>query len=457
MPEIRVPKLNNNDTSYIVVEWLVETGQHVKAGDPIAVLETSKAADEITTETDGYVWPSIPLNADCTPGQLLAHLTTTPESPQPATAANPPPSTPPLAAKSSASTADVRMGLSADSSASLSVFASPPVSPSAIESSASHAGIGPSVPSVDASTSLSISAGASTAHGGIASASSSAAPRSAGSPSATQPPLITVPAQALLDELGIPVERVYSLGLSVIRRADVERLAAENVPTATYELPKVQRAVAKAVQLSHATIPAAYTVMAMDLDDTLDLAARLTREVRRPVGLAELFVLAVARLHATFPMFFATLADDRTARLSEAPNIGVTVDTGEGLYVPVIHNAADRTLKEVATRLMEFRLASTTGDFRESDLANGNIAVTLHHDADVSLAIPFIFPGHACALAITAPQPVLTLNDDTLTTKKVANIGLAYDHRLINGREAALFLRALKDTIHEPFPISEQE
>jgi 2-oxoglutarate dehydrogenase E2 component (dihydrolipoamide succinyltransferase) len=264
--------------------------------------------------------------------------------------------------------------------------------------------------------------------------------------------LITVPAQALLDELGIPVERVYSLGLSVIRRADVEHLAAENVPTATYELPKVQRAVAKAVQVSHATIPAAYTMMAMDLDDTLELATRLTREVRRPVGLAELFVLAVARLHATFPMFFATLADDRTARLSETPNIGVTVDTGEGLYVPVIHNAADRPLKEVATRLMEFRLASMTGDFRESDLANGNIAVTLHHDADVSLAIPFIFPGHACALAITTPQPVLTLNDGTLTTRKVANIGLAYDHRLINGREAALFLRALKDTIHEPPP-----
>ncbi|GAA0400218.1 hypothetical protein Acor_22790 [Acrocarpospora corrugata] len=248
------------------------------------------------------------------------------------------------------------------------------------------------------------------------------------------------------------MERVYSLGLNVIRRADVEGLVAENAPTATYELPKVQRAVARAVQTSHATIPAAYTVVAMEMDDTLELAAQLTREVRRPVGLAELFVTAVARLHAEFPMFFATLTDDRHARLSDTPNVGVTVDTGEGLYVPVIHNAAERPLKEIATRLMEFRLASTTGDFREADLANANIAVTLHHDGDVTLAIPFIFPGHACALAITAPHPVLSLNAGTLTTKKIANIGLAYDHRLINGREAALFLRALKDTIRQPPP-----
>ncbi|GIH26664.1 hypothetical protein Aph01nite_49740 [Acrocarpospora phusangensis] len=449
MIELRVPKLNNNDATYILVEWIVENGTPVKSGDPIAVIETSKAAEEIAAESDGYLWQSIPLNADCAPGQRLAHLTTSPEPPElsiPLDAerasneplAHVPTSYEPPGATNSLSKADAhgRPPGTTSSGTPAALNTTTPAEPrppdsaqtAASGSSTRYAATGDAAAAVTGPN----------ARGGVAS------PVAAGGRS----PLITAPAQALLDELGIPAERVNSLGLSVIRRADVERLV-ERASAATYELPRVQRAVARAVQVSHATIPAAYTVMAMDMDGTLEVAARMTREVRRPVGLAELFVLAVARLHDEFPMFFATLTDDRTARLARSPNVGVTVDTGEGLYVPVIHDAASRSLKDVATRLMEYRLASTTGDFRESDLADANIAVTLHHDADVSLAIPFIFPGHACALAITTPQPVLTLNDGTLTTKKVANIGLAYDHRLINGREAALFLRALKNTIAE--------
>jgi 2-oxoglutarate dehydrogenase E2 component (dihydrolipoamide succinyltransferase) len=74
---------------------------------------------------------------------------------------------------------------------------------------------------------------------------------------------------------------------------------------------RVQRAVAKVVRVSHATIPAAYTVVKADAGPLLEVAARMTREVRRPVGLPELVTSAVARLHADFPLCFATLVDTR--------------------------------------------------------------------------------------------------------------------------------------------------
>jgi 2-oxoglutarate dehydrogenase E2 component (dihydrolipoamide succinyltransferase) len=96
---------------------------------------------------------------------------------------------------------------------------------------------------------------------------------------------------------------------------------------------------------------------------------------------------------------------------------------------------------------MRYRLAATEGDFREKDITGANIAVTLHTDADadVVLAIPFIFPGTVCALAITSPQRELVLGEDgAVTTRTVANIGLAYDQRLINGRDASRFLTALR-------------
>ncbi|WP_448316672.1 2-oxo acid dehydrogenase subunit E2, partial [Streptomyces sp. CO7] len=246
--------------------------------------------------------------------------------------------------------------------------------------------------------------------------------------------------------------QLAALDVAVVRTEDVQALAdaragspgpAPDVPAPApaadarrgVPLTRVQQAVARAVELSHRTVPAAYTVVRMDLGPALTRARELTREVRRPVGLAELFVQRVAALHADFPRFFSAI-DGTTAIPAEAPHIGVTVDLGEGLYVPCLHDAANLTLREIATRLTAYRIAATKGGFDERDLTGANFVITLHTDGDVVLAIPFVSPGTACALAVTAPSD-----------GSQAHIGLAYDHRLINGRDAALFLKALKNSV----------
>ncbi|MET8333171.1 2-oxo acid dehydrogenase subunit E2 [Streptosporangium canum] len=389
MADIRVPKLNNNDTEYLVVEWLVEDGKPVQAGDPVAVLETSKAADELEAAESGHLHHVAGLNTWIAPGAVLARIT--PEA-------------------------------------------------------------------VPASTGAPVTSGVLPASASVASPDTPAAPADV---PATGAPVITDPARALMDGLGITVAQVTALGLPIVRRGDVERLAgsgpspragerageaASGGAAGTHPLSRVQRAVARAVTTSHGTIPAAYTVVKFDVGPLLARTRGLSREVRRPVGLAELFVQAVAALHPAFPLFFASVEGDR-ARPAEAPRVGVTFDMGQGLYVPVVHDTG--SLREIADTLMRYRLAATEGDFRERDLTGANIAITLHTDADVILAIPFVFPGTVCALAITSPQPEVVLGEDgAVTTRTVANIGLAYDHRLINGRDAALFLAALRMELH---------
>ncbi|MEV4376400.1 2-oxo acid dehydrogenase subunit E2 [Streptosporangium sp. NPDC049644] len=382
MADIRVPKLNNNDTEYLIVEWLVEDGGPVVAGQAVAVLETSKAADELEAEESGHLYHAAAPNTWIAPGALLARVT---------------------------------------------AEAVPPEGPAPAPSGAEPA-TGEDEPELR--------------------------------------PLVTDPARAAMEELGVSDSDVASLGLAVVRRADVAALAARSTGAATgtvradapgpgtdpdkangrqagtHRLSRVQRAVARAVTVSHTAIPAAYTVVRFEVGPLLARTGELSRQVRRPVGLAELFVQAVAALHPAFPLFFASIDGDE-ARLADAPRVGVTFDLGEGLYVPVVRDTG--SLREIAEALMRYRLAAAEGDFREKDLTGANIAVTLHTDADVVLAIPLVFPGTVCALAITSPQsePVLA-EDGTVTARTVANIGLAYDHRLINGRDAALFLAALR-------------
>ncbi|MFI6903435.1 2-oxo acid dehydrogenase subunit E2 [Nonomuraea sp. NPDC050394] len=384
MAELRVPKLNNNDTEYMIVEWLVPDGAEVHEDDAVVLVETSKAAEELPADTTGVLRHAMKAGAWCHPDEVIATI-------------GPDPATPAVA---------------------------PAVGSSAPAVGSSAPAVGSSAPAVGLSTPA---VGSSAPAAGL----SAPAPSAAGSAEAGGP-LVTAPAQALIDQHGITPEQVASLGVHLVRRADVERLLTR---ADRIELPRVQRAVARAVELSHQTIPAAYVAVRMNLTPALERARTLTKEVRRPVGVAEIFVQAVAGLHGEFPLFFARL-DGSHAVLSATPDIGVTVDLGEGLYVPVVHDAAGRTLKDLAGTLMKHRLAATTGDFKESDLTGANFVVTLHTEGEVEMAIPFVFPGTAGALAVTSPAD-----------GSPALIGLAYDHRLINGRDASLFLAALRTAV----------
>ncbi len=129
--------------------------------------------------------------------------------------------------------------------------------------------------------------------------------------------MITALARAAMDELGVTDDQVTALGIPVIRRTDVEQLATANAAPAA-PLSKVQQAVGRAVTLSHATIPAAYAVLDMALDEELAATRRLTKQVRRPVGLPELFVMAVARLHARN----SRCSSPPSARTAPGPSFG---------------------------------------------------------------------------------------------------------------------------------------
>lgn len=358
MAEIRVPKLNNNDSAYTLLEWLVADGQEVGATTPVVTLETSKAVEELESGTEGVLRRVALAGQECVPGEVIGQVI------------------------------DPAAG---------------PVPPAAVRER-------------DHSGDL----------------------------------VITAPAQALIDALGLDSRAVRDLDVKVVRRADVERLAAGRAAPA-YELPAVQRAVARTVETSHRTIPAAYTVIQVEAGPALAAAAELAARLRRLVGLTEFLVCAVARLHSRFPGIFATPADDTTLRPSTAAQVGVTIDVGRGLHVPVIANASELSLEEIVAAMTRIRETAISGTFREHDLAGANIAVALHHDRDIVLAVPFVFPGQLCTLALAGLREEARLGPaGALSSRTLVNVGLAYDHRFVNGRDAIVFLRAVKDLLETP-------
>ncbi|MBO3751369.1 2-oxo acid dehydrogenase subunit E2 [Streptosporangiaceae bacterium NEAU-GS5] len=443
MIEIRVPKLNNNDASYLLVEWIAKDGEAVREGDPLVVLETSKAAEELAAEADGVLHRLLPEGADCSPGQPIAQL----HSPN--------------------------TSLDAPASAT----------PAALSGFSAEPSTGP------VSTSASVAPGvrAETAAGDI---------------------VVTAPAQRAMEERGITLDQVRSLGKKLIRATDLDALAPASgsltptpgpltapapttgTPSAAaeasgaagaagewvreadpgdltggdvaggdlvdrepaggevVELSRGQRRTAEVVEKSHREIPAAYTVIKVDVTDALLAARGLTREHRVLIGVTELVIEALGGLREQYPMFFASPVGGRAARQATAVHVGVTVDVGRGLFIPVVRDADSRPIGDLARALSEHRKTAMNGAFREDDLSGGTITLTLHTDDAVILAIPVVFPGQTCALALTAPQAeVVPQRDGELLVRKTVSLGLAYDHRFINGRESAEFLRTIKTAL----------
>jgi len=366
--DIELPKLNNNDTSYVLVEWLAQNGDQVDAEQPLVVIETSKAQEEIESPGAGVLHGLVKPGQDCRPGQVIAHVFDTPEERE-----------------------------------------------EFLRTSAAQAQK-PAQPASDL--------------------------------------VLTQGAQALVDEHDVSEEALRSLGRKVIRQADVEALLDRTKPAPEAggrELPAWQRAVGAVVSESMRTIPAAAAYVRVDVDEALSLAQDVSERESTSLSLPELLIKAVARRHAEQPLFFGRLLDDGSVRLPDSADVGVTMDLGKGLFVPVVRDAAALGMRQLSELLMDYRVKALRGAFRASELDGANIMVALHNAEGLVLATPIIFPGQTCVVSLGGTEERLVLDaEGRPVARRHVHIGLVYDHRVVNGRDAMAFLQSLKQDLESP-------
>ena len=214
-------------------------------------------------------------------------------------------------------------------------------------------------------------------------------------------------------------------------------------------LPPVQRRVAEVVTASHRDIPTAFMVLRLDVDRALARTRDLTEQTGAAVDLPALLIATVAGLHETHPHIFATRTPDGLVRAASTPAVGVTVDVGTGLYTPVIRAAAAMSVSDIADTLAELRMKALRTRLREDDLTGMNTLVALNNAPGVVTAQPIIPPGVTCALSLAdVHEEVVLTAVGTPRTRAVTDLGLAYDHRLVNGAAAAAFLAAIQQALN---------
>lgn len=167
-------------------------------------------------------------------------------------------------------------------------------------------------------------------------------------------------------------------------------------------------------------------------------------------GLA-FFVKALARCLRDFPRFNASLSPDgATLILKDFVHIGIAVDTPHGLMVPVIRNADQKGLWQIAAEISDLAGRAQARKIAPDEMGGASMSISNLGGIGGSGFTPIVNPPELAILGITRTETVTLWEGEAPRPVPMAPLDLSYDHRVINGADAARFMARLCALLGDP-------
>ncbi|MGC5033195.1 2-oxoglutarate dehydrogenase, E2 component, dihydrolipoamide succinyltransferase [Micromonospora sp. DT229] len=237
--------------------------------------------------------------------------------------------------------------------------------------------------------------------------------------------------------------------------------AAKPQPSAkrgtTEKLPRIRAAIAKRMHQSLQETAQLTTVVEVDVTKVAKLRARAKDSFlqRHGVKLSFLPFFALAAIEAlqTYPIVQAQMdLDAGTITYPDTENLGIAVDTERGLLVPVIHNAGDLNLGGIAKRVADLAERTRTNKISPDEIAGATFTLTNTGSRGALFDTPIVPSPQSAMLGTGAvvKRPVV-VNDpelgEVIAVRSMVYLAMSYDHRIIDGADAARFLTAVKERL----------
>ena len=220
------------------------------------------------------------------------------------------------------------------------------------------------------------------------------------------------------------------------------------------KLVGLRRKIAEKMQEAKRRIP--HITYVEEIDVTALEALRQTLNESRKEGQPKLtflpfLVRALVRVIEGFPQFNARY-DDEAGVLHEfeAVHVGVAAQTPTGLMVPVVRHAEARPIWDCATEIARVSSAAKAGTASREELTGSTITITSLGPLAGIVTTPII--NHP-EVAIIGPNKIfdkLAVQGNFVSTRKMMNLSSSFDHRIIDGYDAACFIQALKRLLEHP-------
>lgn len=168
------------------------------------------------------------------------------------------------------------------------------------------------------------------------------------------------------------------------------------------------------------------------------------------VTFTDILVKIVSKALLEFPIINSSLTDEGIL-LNDYVNMGIAVAIENGLIVPVIKNVELLTLEEISIVSAELINQAKKGGLKPNEYTGGTFTITNLGMFDIDEFTAIINPPESAILAIGKIDSIPVVEGDNIVIRPVMMLSLTYDHRLIDGAPAALFLQRVKQIMQNPY------
>lgn len=400
--EIKVPTLPESVSSATIATWHLKAGEPVKREQNLVDLETDKVMLEVPSTVDGIlkeirIQPGATVNA----GDVIGIIE------EGATAASPPAAEPPVMTKGDAKTA----------SATSTTTPAP---------SAADDGQSPAVRKLLSEMGLTASAIPASGKGGRLTIEDVKAYASKPAPAAAP----AVKAEALL------------------ARAPAGAREEQRVP-----MTRIRARIAERLKESQNTAAMLTTFNEVDLKAVNDLRAKFKDSFEKThgtkLGFMSFFVKASIEALKKYPLVNASI-DGNDIVYHGYYDIGVAVSSDRGLVVPIVRDADTLSFAEIEKTIAGLGAKAKANKLTMEDLTGGTFSITNGGIFGSMMSTPILNPPQAAILGMHGifDRPVVVNGE--IVIRPMMYLALTYDHRIIDGRDAVLFLRTIKEGLEDP-------
>ena len=275
-------------------------------------------------------------------------------------------------------------------------------------------------------------------------------------------------AKKLASEKGVDISMVKGSGDGGrIIKEDIENFKhSENLPIKEVKLPEIyskesyeeipvsqmRKTISKRLAESKFSAPHFYLTMEIDMDNCVEGRNKINETSDVKISFNDIIIKAAAVSLRKHPMVNASFLTDKI-RVNNHIHIGVAVAVDEGLLVPVIRFADNKSLSHISTEVRNLAGKAKNKELQPSDWEGNTFTISNLGMFGIDEFTAIINPNDACILAVGGIKNTPVVKNGEIVPGNVMKVTLSCDHRIVDGAIGSAFLKTLKELIEDPIKI----
>ncbi len=410
--EVKVPQLSESVAEATLLEWHKNEGDAVSRDENLIDIETDKVVMELPAPADGVLTKIVKAKGgSVASGEVIAVIDTDARA---------------SAAPDAALTASIAKPAAAPVEPPTPAREAPPVMPAAQKLAAEQG--------IDASRIQGSGRDGRVTKADVMQHIGKPGSYAAGAPA-------EAPAAAPKAALALPAAPV-----------NVERLLG-NRPEQRVPMSRLRARIAERLVQSQSTAAILTTFNEVNMQPVMDLRRkyqeRFEKEHGVKLGFMSFFVKAAVAALKKYPVVNASI-DGNDIVYHGYFDIGIAVGSPRGLVVPIVRDCDQLSFAEIEKMIAEFGRRAQDGKLGIEELTGGTFSISNGGVFGSMLSTPIINPPQSAILGVHATKERPVVESGQIVIRPMNYLALSYDHRIIDGREAVLFLVAIKEALEDP-------